>query len=129
MSVGTISVGLAFLGVLLPLLPTTPFLLLAAACYIRSSEKFYSWLIYHKWFGNYIRNYREGRGIPLTTKIIAIALIWLTISYSVFFIVPLLFVKISLLLIAIGVTIYLLRIKTLKKENSTTIQSEEVIDE
>ena len=60
--VGSLSIGLAFLGIFLPLLPTTPFLLLAAACYLRSSDRFYHWLIYHKWFGNYIRNYREGRG-------------------------------------------------------------------
>jgi uncharacterized membrane protein YbaN (DUF454 family) len=127
-TVGTISVVLGFLGIVLPLLPTTPFLLLAAACYIRSSERFYNWLIYHKWFGSYIRNYREGRGISLTTKIIAITTIWLTIGYSTFFVVPLLLVKILLILIAISVTIYLLRIKTLQstqRDNRTDIGTEE----
>lgn len=116
--VGSISVGLAFLGVLLPLLPTTPFLLLAAACYVRSSERFYHWLLYHKWFGAYIRNYREGRGIPLITKIMAISLLWLTIGYSVLFIVPLLFVKILLIGVAAGVTIHLLRVKTLDPQHT-----------
>ena len=116
--VGSLSVGLAFLGVFLPLLPTTPFLLLAAACYIRSSERFYHWLIYHKWFGNYIRNYREGRGIPLITKITAITLLWLTIGYSVLFVVPLLLVRILLIGIATGVTIHLLKIKPLNPQNT-----------
>ncbi len=122
---GTISVGLGFLGIVLPLLPTTPFLLLAAACYIRSSERFYHWLIYHKWFGSYIRNYREGRGIPLSAKITAITLIWVTIGFSALFVVPVVFVKILLILIAIGVTIYLLSIKTLTQKDQDPGQTEE----
>jgi uncharacterized membrane protein YbaN (DUF454 family) len=122
--IGSISVGLGMLGVFLPLLPTTPFLLLAAACYIRSSEKFYNWLIYHKWFGSYIRNYHEGRGIPLKAKIMAISLIWLTIGFSAVFIVPVLIAKIVLFGIAIGVTMYLLKIKTLQPD-SMTEQTEE----
>ena len=127
---GTISVGLAFLGVLLPLLPTTPFLLLAAACYVRSSEKFYDWLLNHRWFGAYIRNYREGRGIPLMTKVTAITMVWLTIGYSAIFVVPLLVVKILLVLIAIGVTKHLLSLKTLEQGNSaSTMQADEVTEE
>ena len=89
---------------------------------------FYNWLIYHKWFGSYIRNYREGRGVTLTTKIIAITTIWLTIGYSTFFVVPLMLVKILLILIAISVTIYLLRIKKLQpthRDNRTDIGTEE----
>ena len=62
-SVGSLSVLLGILGIFLPLLPTTPFLLLAALCYSRSSERFYQWLVTNRWFGEYIRNYREGRGI------------------------------------------------------------------
>lgn len=125
-AVGSISVGLGVLGIFLPLLPTTPFLLLAAACYIRSSKRFYHWLIYHKWFGSYIRNYREGRGIPLITKIIAIALLWLTIGYSVLFVVPFLFVKILFVLIATGVTIHLLSVKTLKQHDSATVPPDDL---
>lgn len=124
-TIGTISVGLGFLGVFLPLLPTTPFLLLAAACYIRSSERFYHWLIHHKWFGNHIRNYREGRGIPLITKITAISLLWLTVGFSAFFVVPVVYVKILLVVIATGVTIHLLSVKTLKQDSFTTTRSEE----
>lgn len=112
-AVGSISVALGMLGVFLPLLPTTPFLLLAAACYVRSSDRFYEWLITHKYFGHHIKNYRDGHGIPLRAKIIALSMLWLTIGSSVIFFVPFLSVKILLLLIASGVTIHLLRIKTL----------------
>ena len=68
---GTFFVGLGIIGIFLPLLPTTPFLLLAAACYARSSKRFYNWLLNNKWFGNYIKNYRERKGIPLQIKIIS----------------------------------------------------------
>ena len=115
--IGTLSVALGVLGILLPVLPTTPFLLLAAACYIRSSDRFYNWLITNRWLGNYIRNYREGHGIPLRTKIFAITLIWITIGFSAIFVVPLLIVKILLVAIAIGVTYYLaVKVNTLEPE-------------
>ena len=67
---GTFFLVLGIIGIFIPLLPTTPFLLLAAACYIRGSKKFYYWLIKNKWFGKYIKNYQEGRGVPLKVKII-----------------------------------------------------------
>ncbi len=111
--VGSISVVLGMLGIFLPLLPTTPFLLLAAACYVRSSERFYHWLITHKWFGHHIKNYRERHGIPLRAKVMALSLLWLSMGSSIIFVVPLTSVKILLLAIASGVTIHLLRIKTL----------------
>ena len=66
---GTVSVGLGIIGMFIPLLPTTPFLLLAAACYARSSQRLYHWLLYNKWFGKYIRNYLQRKGIPLKLKI------------------------------------------------------------
>jgi len=66
---GTIFTGLGLLGILLPLLPTTPFLLLAVACYARSSKRFYCWLLNNKWFGTYLRDYRDGKGITLKVKV------------------------------------------------------------
>lgn len=113
---GTVCVGLGMLGIFLPLLPTTPFLLLAAACYIRSSEKFYRWLIANRWFGRYIRNYREGRGVPLSTKVMAISLLWITIGYSAGFVVDILAVRILLILIAVGVTAHMVLLKTYRRE-------------
>jgi uncharacterized membrane protein YbaN (DUF454 family) len=112
---GSFFVGLAFLGILLPIMPTVPFLLLAAACYVRSSEKLYRWLVENRWLGNYMRNYREGKGIPLRGKILSVSLIWLTIGFSVLFIVHIDLMRILLILIALGVSIYILSIKTLKE--------------
>ena len=62
---GSFFFELGIIGIVIPLLPTTPFLLLAAACYSRSSKKFYNWLLNNKWFGPYITNYLDGKGIPL----------------------------------------------------------------
>jgi uncharacterized membrane protein YbaN (DUF454 family) len=113
---GTFSLGLGIIGIFIPLLPTTPFLLLAAYCYFRSSKKLYNWLVSNKLFGSYIRNYYEGLGIPLKVKLLSISFLWLTIGFSTYFIVNLLILRIILILIAIGVTIHILTIKTLKEE-------------
>ncbi len=82
---GSVFVALAALGVALPGLPTTPFLILAAACYIRSSQKLYDWLISNKTFGPYLKDYREGKGIPKRAKILAISMIVLFVGSSVIF--------------------------------------------
>jgi len=110
-STGTFFVGVGIAGIFIPILPTTPFLLIAAALYARSSQKFYNWLINNKIFGRYIKNYREGKGIPLKLKIFTIALLWVTIGCSVFFAVDILLVRIILGIVAVGVTIHIIRIK------------------
>jgi len=115
-SCGMLCVALAVLGIFLPVLPTTPFLLLASICFARSSQRFYSWLMTNRWFGKYIRNYREGRGVSLRHKTFAILLLWMTIGYAVLFAELKRWGKLILLGIAIGVTIHLLRIKTFKPE-------------
>lgn len=112
--IGLLSLALGILGIFLPLLPTTPFLLLSATLFAKSSDKLYHWLMNHKYMGPYIRNFREHKSIPLTAKIISVGLIWITISYSALFVVPLLWVKILLFAIALGVTIHILSYKTLK---------------
>lgn len=117
---GTFFVGLGVLGIFLPLLPTTPFFLLAAACYARSSKKFYHWLLNNKWFGKYIKNYREGKGIPIKVKILSISLLWLTIVFSTIFVVDNLFVRIVLILIATGVTIHIISIRSGKRHKQKT---------
>ncbi|MBU0497928.1 MAG: YbaN family protein [Candidatus Thermoplasmatota archaeon] len=109
---GTIFVGLGFLGIFLPILPTTPFLLLAAACYARSSTKFYNWLIKNKWFGVYIQNYRKGKGFPVKVKIFTISILWITTLFSVLYIIYLFWIKIISIIIAFGVTIHIFTIKT-----------------
>src|SRR6056300_1886782 len=109
-TIGLVSTGLAVLGIFLPLLPTVPLLLLAAACFARSSERFHSWLLQHPHLGPMIRGYLEGQGIPLRSKIFSISLLWLTISVSVLLLTTPLWVKITLLVIGSAVTIYLLRL-------------------
>ena len=110
--VGTISLGLGILGIFLPLLPTTPFLLLAAACYARSSRRFGNWLLGNRLFGKFIKNYQEGKGIPLKLKAFSILLLWITIGCSIAFAVQILAVRIILVFIAFGVTIHILSIRT-----------------
>ncbi len=102
--------GLAVLGIFLPLLPTVPLLLLAAACFARSSERFHNWLLEHPRLGPLLKGYLDGQGIPLRAKISAIGLIWLSIPLSVLFFIPLFWVKVFLIAIGLCVTIYLLRL-------------------
>jgi uncharacterized protein len=117
MVAGTVCLCLGAAGIFLPILPTTPFLLLAAACYMRSSERLHKWLINNRWFGEYIKNYQAGRGIPKKTKIVAIAFMWIAILYSTLFVVDeFLFAQIALLLIAAGVSVHLVRLPNFKKQ-------------
>jgi len=115
-ALGTLCVALGVLGVFLPILPTTPFLLLAAFCYGRSSKRFYNWLMTNRWCGRYIRNYREGKGIPLRQKMLTITLLWLTIGFTAWWAVSLWWLRLILLGIAVGVTIHLVKTKALKPE-------------
>jgi len=112
---GTIFLGLGIIGIVIPLLPTTPFLLLAAYCYLRGSERMHTWLLTNKWFGEYIRNYQEKKGIPLKIKIYAISVLWITIAISAFFFTEILWVRIILVVIALAVTYHIVTFKTLKK--------------
>jgi uncharacterized membrane protein YbaN (DUF454 family) len=123
---GILSVGLGVLGIFLPVLPTTPFLLLAAACFVRSSDRLYQWLIHHKWFGPYIRNYREHKAITRRVKIWTLILLWGTIGYTAFGVLTSWALRTLLLLVAIGVTIHLLRMKTLTKDMLSKTEGVEI---
>lgn len=117
---GTLSLVLGIIGIFLPLLPTTPLLLLAAACYARSSRRFYRWLMGNRWFGEYLRNYRNGRGVTLAHKILTLALLWVTIGLTVLLAVSILWVRILLLLIAVGVTVHVLTLRTMEHGGAGT---------
>lgn len=104
---GTLAVALGVIGIFLPLLPTTPFLLLAAACYARSCESCHAWLLRHRWFGGFIRNWQEKRGITRRQKTIAIALLWAGILASATLAAHVWWVKLVLLGIATATTLYL----------------------
>jgi uncharacterized membrane protein YbaN (DUF454 family) len=108
---GTISLGLGVAGIFIPILPTTPFLLLAAYCYMRSSSRMHRWLLNNRFFGSYVRNYIEGRGMPLHLKIITIALLWTTIGLTTAFAVDYIAIRIVLIIIAFAVTTHIVMIK------------------
>jgi uncharacterized protein len=113
--VGTVSLGLACVGIVLPLLPTTPFLLLSAACYLKSSKRMHNWLLNHKLFGQYIKNYLEGKGISLRAKAISLAFLWTTICFSALLLMPLLIVQVILLVVGVAVTVHIILMPTFKR--------------
>ena len=121
---GIISVFLAFLGIFLPILPTTPFLLLAAFLFSKSSDKFYYWLINNKLFGSFIKNYREGRGVSRQAKFVSLTSLWLVMGSTIIYAVNNIYIQILLLLIAIAVTIHLLKIPTFYKKKKTQLELE-----
>ena len=82
---GCLFVGLGAIGAVVPGMPTTVFLVLAAACFIRSSQKLYDWLISNKTFGPYLKDYREGKGIPRRAKVLALSMIVIFVSFAVFY--------------------------------------------
>lgn len=110
--IGGLAVVLAILGIFLPLLPTTPFLLLASACFVRGSERLHRWLRNNRLFGEYLRNIEDKKGIPLKGKVMTLLLLWGSLAYSIS-IVGSLLLRIMLAAIGIGVTIFILRMKTL----------------
>jgi len=112
--IGWLSVVLGVIGIFLPILPTTPFLLLAAACFARTSETFYQWLITHPKLGTYIAAYIDGKGLPLRAKCYTSALMICMMSLSIFLVQPPSWVIFSMAVIAISVSIYLFRLPTLE---------------
>ena len=115
LGLGTMSVILGVIGIVIPLLPTTPFLLLAAWCYARSSRRFYRWLVSNRLFGEYIKDYHEGRGISRSVKALVLATLWTTIVLSAYLFMEQLWIRIVLLVIAITVSWHILSIKTLAR--------------
>ena len=109
---GSVALALGVIGIFVPLLPTTPFLLLASACYLRGSERLHAWLLSHGRLGAYIRAFEEGRGIPRRAKIVAIGLLWISVAHAAATIASELPAA-ALLALATGVTIYLVRLPTL----------------
>lgn len=110
--------ALGVLGMFLPVLPTTPFLLLAAACYSRSSPRVHQWLMTNRWCGAYIRNYREGRGITPRHKIGTIAVLWLAIGYTAWIVTTLWWLRLLLLGVALAVSVHLAKMRTYRPAES-----------
>lgn len=110
---GGVSLALALAGVFLPLLPTTPFLLLASACFLRGSPAAHKWLHAHPRLGPYLAAFEQGRGIPLRAKATAIGLLWISMAFTIAF-VGHAWAGAGLGLLAAAVTAYLLRLPTLR---------------
>jgi hypothetical protein len=118
---GFIAIGLGIIGIFLPLLPTVPFLLLALACFGRSSERFYGWLLNHTHLGPLIRPFLQGRGMTRAIKIRAIGLLWISIAFSALFLINVFWVQGVLLVTGLGVTLYLLSLPTAEKDNQDDV--------
>lgn len=122
---GFLSLFIAILGIFLPLVPTTPLVLLAAYLFSKSSDRFYSWITNNKYFGKYIKNYQDGKGISRKTKITAITSMWSVLIISAIWATEVLFVRIILAIVGIGVTIHLLRMPTYERDKLEVELNEE----
>lgn len=111
---GTISLGIGCIGIIIPVLPTAPFLLLATACYLRGSERLHHWMINNSVFGGFIKNYMEGRGIKPRQKFITLAFLWMSITFSALFLIENFIISIMLFLIAIGVSVHILTLPSMR---------------
>ncbi|MDD3751235.1 MAG: YbaN family protein [Tissierellia bacterium] len=109
--IGTISLILGTIGIIIPILPTTPFILLASFCYIRSSNRLYYWLINHKLFGKYIYDYLVHKSVKKSAKITAITLLWLSLGITIYLINS--YISFILIFIGIVVSIHIISLKTL----------------
>ncbi len=113
---GCVSLALGIIGVFLPVMPTTCFLLLAAGCFSKSSPRFYAWLMGNPWFGEYLRNYRENRMVPRKLQFGSIVFLWLGICVSAYLIGSL-WVRLVLLAIGAAVTAHLAALKTTARKD------------
>ena len=109
---GTIFVIIGCVGIFIPILPTTPFLLLAALCYMRGSQRLYGALLRNRFIGSYVRNYLEGRGMSLKMKVWTLVFLWVAIVCSAIFATESLILRIVLAIVLVGVTIHILLIRT-----------------
>mgnify|MGYP001212007398 FL=1 len=112
LSAGVLCVFIGVIGIFLPIIPTTPLLLLASACFYRSSERAHQWLINHKWFGKVIRDYQNGQGISFKTKLFAVSVIWISIGMTAVVVLSTSYLRVILLTIATVVSLYILSLPT-----------------
>jgi uncharacterized protein len=112
---GTLSVALGMIGIFVPVLPTTPFLLLSAFCYARGSHRLYQWLMSHRILGTYLQNYLQYHAVSKTVKIVSLIALWVSLLVSIALIGSTA-VRLILVLVGIGVSLHLLMLKTLRIE-------------
>jgi uncharacterized membrane protein YbaN (DUF454 family) len=112
---GWTALGAGVVGIAVPVLPTVPFVLLAAACFLRSSERWHGWLVAHPVFGPHIAGYLAGRGLRRRAKLLALATLWASVLLSAFLVVPILAADVAMIAVAAAVSVYLLRLPTAAK--------------
>lgn len=123
---GTVCVGLGIMGMFLPLMPTTVFLLMAAYCYSHSSDRFHTWLLNNRLCGKYIRNYKSGLGISIRQKVTTIVILWASIGFSIWFVAGEFWLTLLLVAVVIGVTLHLVLLKTYRPEPATESQPSQI---
>jgi uncharacterized membrane protein YbaN (DUF454 family) len=121
---GWTSLGLGAAGLVLPVLPTVPFVLLAAACFLRGSERHYRWLVSHPVFGPHITDYLAGKGLRPRAKVTALATLWASVLLSVLVFNPLLAADVVVLAVAAAVSVYILRLPTNRDGRRTTVEDD-----
>lgn len=111
---GLVLTVIGFIGIIIPGLPTTIFMILAAACFFRSSQGLYDWVINHKYFGAHVKNYREGKGMPIKAKVFSLVMMWVFVIFALFFSIPdnLIFYKTMIFLAALFGTKTILNLPT-----------------
>lgn len=108
---GTLALSLGIIGIFFPILPTTPFMLLTAFCYMRSSQRLYAALLRNRLIGRYVTNYMQGRGVSLRMKLLTLSLLWLTLGCSIALATNNLAIWIILLAVLVGVTIHIIMLR------------------
>jgi uncharacterized membrane protein YbaN (DUF454 family) len=114
--IGTISLALGIIGIILPLLPTTPFLLLATACYARSSDRFYNGLLSNRVLGPPIREWRDHRAVTKRTKLTSVIVVVISFGFTIGFVLDKELPKIILTVVALGIIAILLLLPTRRRE-------------
>ncbi|MGV2938879.1 YbaN family protein [Mesobacillus sp. LC4] len=111
--IGTLSIALGVIGIVVPLLPTTPLILLGAACYVKASDDLYQKLIKNKWLGRYIKDFREKNGITLKNKVLSLSLMWISIPGTILFVDIEFWLAAVLIIVAVTVSAYILSFDTI----------------
>lgn len=124
---GHVSLALGLIGIMVPVLPTTPFLLLASFCFYKSSDRLHAWLMNHPLFGNRLKNYIEHRAVSRRTKITAIAFLWTSLLVSMI-LINIGYVRVIMTLVGIAVTLHLLLLRTMPDSRILDTVEEEAAD-
>lgn len=114
---GTLFLGIGCIGLIRPILPTTPFLILAAACYVRGADRIYGWMMRNRLFGEFIKNYLEGKGIKSMQKVITLVFLWVMIIFTTVYMIENMIRRIFLLIIDLTVSVHILKLPTVQSDS------------